>query len=220
MHNVGSSVVWVLLFLDNRVGSPSPEHASSGCYCLSVVMFERLRNGIGRVFFQGDDSWPYLLSTNNCKDSKMQRQHSNFHFCHNQKWTSTSRFAFTLIDTSGIRKKNPKHREILVLLHHLKNSSLFCVCVEAAGFTKLSYYLPCVTSALHCREQKEQLCYTEFNHLFFSDCRSTEHSVHSRLCLQPSLAAARKKTNLFVKQISYSSGLSSKAATKSMLLAD
>lgn len=117
-------------------------------------------------------------------------------------------------------EKNPKHREILVLLRHLKNSSLFCVCVEAAGFTKLSYYLPCVTSALHCREQKEQLCYTEFNHLFFSDCRSTEHSVHFRLCLQPSLAAARKKTNLFVKKISYSSGLSSKAATKSMLLAN
>lgn len=81
-----------------------------------------------------------------------------------------------------------------MLLHHLKNSSLFCVCVETAGLPKLSCYLPCATSALHCREQKEQLCYTEFNDLFLSDCRGTEHSVHSRLCLQPSLAAAREKT--------------------------
>lgn len=91
------------------------------------------------------------------------------------------------------KKQNP-NREILVLLHHLKNSSLFCVCVEPAGLPKLSCYLPCVTSALHCREQKEQLCYTEFSDLFLSDCRGTKHSVCSRFCLQPSPAAAREKT--------------------------
>lgn len=90
--------------------------------------------------------------------------------------------------------KKPKHTEILVLLHHLKNSSFFCVCMETAGFPKLSRYLPCVTPALHCREQKEQLCYTEFNDLFFSECRGTKHSVDSRVCLQSSLPAAREKT--------------------------
>lgn len=113
-------------------------------------------------------------------------------------------------------KKNPKHREILVLLHHLKNSSLFCVCMETAGFgfPKLSCYLPCVTWTLHCREEKEQLCYTDFRDLFFSHCRGTKHSVNSRLCQQQV-----RKHSLFVKQISYGSGLSSKAATKAIPLA-
>lgn len=41
VDTAGSSVAWVLLILDRRVGSPSPEDTSSGCYCLSVVMFER-----------------------------------------------------------------------------------------------------------------------------------------------------------------------------------
>lgn len=107
-------------------------------------------------------------------------------------------------------KNNP--REILVLLHHLKNSSLFCVCMEIAGFPKLFFYLPCVTSALHCREQKEQLCYTEFNNLFFSDCRALNILCIPGSAFSPALQQQERKPSLFVKQIC-SSGLSPKAAT-------
>lgn len=50
MDSDGNSVEWVLLFLDNGVGPPSPEDASSGCYCLSVVIINRLRSGMGGYF--------------------------------------------------------------------------------------------------------------------------------------------------------------------------
>lgn len=106
----GSSVQWVLLFLDNSSGSPSSEDASSGCCCLSIVTFISLRSGICRVFFQGAVSRLCFLSTNKCKDSKRQGRCSNFHFWHNQIWTSTSGFAFILFEASCIWKISSTQR--------------------------------------------------------------------------------------------------------------
>lgn len=192
MGSDASSVAWGL-FLDNKVSSPSPENASSSCHCLSAVMFERLRSGTGRYFSKGMFTGSASCLQTTVKILKGRGNTLIF-------TSDTIRYGHPPLHLPSFSLRLVRHmekkpqREILVLLHHLKNSSLFCVCMETAGLPKLSCHLPCVTSALHCREQKEQLCYTEFKELFFSGCRGTKRSVHSRLCLHSSLAAANEKT--------------------------